>query len=220
MALRAPKWQGDPCRFIAELLVWLETAGTNHYDETVSQHEHALQSAALATQRGGNPALVVAALLHDVGHLLVDEHAGRDGFLARDLAHERVGAGWLSRTFGPGVTEPVLLHVAAKRYLCSIDATYYNGLSEASRRSFEVQGGTMTADESMTFLAHSAAPDAIELRRIDDLAKEPGRVVPSAFEYRELLLRVLGLGRVAGGDAGEASAGAGIGSSALPGRRR
>jgi phosphonate degradation associated HDIG domain protein len=196
MAVRAPKWQGDPGRFTAELLGWLERAGATRYDEIVTQYEHAVQSAALATQRGGSPTLIVAALLHDVGHLLVDEQ-GHTGFLARDLEHERVGAGWLSRTFGADVTEPIRMHVAAKRYLCSIDTAYYHGLSEGSKRSFVVQGGTMTGDEIEAFLAHPAAQNALELRRIDDLAKEPRRVVPGALEYRELLLQALRGGSLA-----------------------
>jgi phosphonate degradation associated HDIG domain protein len=200
MQLRAPKWQGDPGRFTAELLDWLQAAGATRYDEIVTQYEHAVQSAALARQRGGKPALIVAALLHDVGHLLTDEHEGRTGFLARDLKHERVGAGWLSRTFGVDVTGPIRLHVAAKRYLCSIDAAYYDGLSAGSKRSFDVQGGTMTAAAIKAFLAHPAAQDAIEVRRIDDLAKEPCRVVPDALEYRELLLQALRIRSVAASD--------------------
>jgi gamma-butyrobetaine dioxygenase len=191
MQWRAPKWQGDPGRFTTELLGWLERAGASRYDEIVTQYEHALQSAALARQRGGGPALVAAALLHDVGHLLVAEDDSRTEWLARDREHERVGAGWLSRVFGADVTEPIRLHVAAKRYLCASDASYYGGLSESSKRSLAVQGGTMTAAEIRAFLAHPVARDAIELRRIDDLAKERGRVVPDAYLYRELLLHAL-----------------------------
>jgi predicted HD phosphohydrolase len=188
---QAPKWRGDPGHFASELLHWLEAAGARRYDEIVSQYEHALQSAALAQKRERAPALVVAALLHDVGHLLLGEQGGGTGFLARDLEHERVGAGWLSRAFGAAVTEPIRLHVAAKRYLCSSDAAYYDGLSESSRRSFALQGGMMTADEMNAFAACPAAESAMELRRIDDLAKEPGRSVPGALAYHALLLQAL-----------------------------
>ena len=197
MKFRAPVWQGDPGRFTTELLDWLEAAGANRYDEAVTQYEHAVQSAALARRRGGTPARVAAALLHDVGHLLIGEHDERAEFLARDLEHERIGARWLARAFGSDVTEPIRLHVAAKRYLCSIDAAYYDDLSAGSKRSFALQGGTMTADAIKVFLAHPAAQDAIELRRIDDLAKDPGRVVPGALDYRDLLLQELGKGGVA-----------------------
>ncbi len=188
---QAPKWHGDAGRFTTDLLDWLEAAGATRYDEIVTQYEHAVQSAALARERDGSPALVVAALLHDLGHLLLGEQDGGTGFLARDLEHEHVGAGWLSRNFGTAVTEPIRLHVAAKRYLCSCDGAYYGGLSASSKRSFELQGGTMTGDEMKAFLAHPAARAAAELRRIDDLAKEPGRNVPGAFAYRALLLEAL-----------------------------
>jgi phosphonate degradation associated HDIG domain protein len=190
-------WRGDPGRFTTELLDWLEAAGASRYDEAVTQYEHALQSAALARQRGGTPARIAAALLHDVGHLLIGEHDSRAEFLARDLEHERIGARWLARAFGADVTEPIRLHVAAKRYLCSIDAAYYVDLSAGSKRSFDLQGGTLTADAITVFLAHPAAQDAIELRRIDDLAKEPGRAVPGASDYRDLLLLELQKGGAA-----------------------
>lgn len=191
MEFPAPKWQGEPDRFVSELLGWLEAAGATNYDEDVTQYEHALQSAALARQLGHRATLTVSALLHDVGHLLLGERGGRSGFLARDLEHERVGAVWLARAFDADVTEPIRMHVDAKRYLCSVDATYYSRLSEASKRSLGLQGGAMTADEVKAFLVCPGAEDAIELRRIDDLAKEPGCVVPGAGEYRELLLKAL-----------------------------
>jgi predicted HD phosphohydrolase len=188
MQAQAPKWQDNPDGFTTALLHWLETAGATRYDELVTQYQHALQSAALAGERGATPALVVAALLHDAGHLLL---AGRGDCPARDLEHERVGATWLARAFGAAVTEPIRLHVAAKRYLCSCEAAYYDGLSEASKRSFDLQGGAMTTAEIKAFLAHPAAQDAIELRRIDDLAKVPGRNVPGALAYRAPLLQAL-----------------------------
>lgn len=192
MRFRAPQWEDDPDQFVAGLLAWMEVAGATHYDEAVSQYAHALQSAALAKECGGGSALVVAALLHDVGHLLIGEHDSRKPFPERDLEHERIGSLWLSRAFGCDVTGPVRMHVAAKRYLCSIDAAYYGGLSEASKRSLDLQGGTMTVDEIREFLAQPAAQDAIELRRIDDLAKESGRVVPGGDAYRALLVEALG----------------------------
>ena len=91
-------------------------------DENVTQREHALQSALLAEQAAGkeNHEIVTSSLLHDIGHLLLDEHAGDDSFLAEDLEHEVVGQAWLERYFSPAVTLPVLYHVAAKRYLTSV----------------------------------------------------------------------------------------------------
>ena len=112
----------------------------------MSQAEHALQAAELAEREGAPDRLVVAALLHDVGHLL----DGQDEDLADrgvDGRHEEAGCAWLARHFGPEVTEPIRLHVAAKRYLCAVDPSYLDGLSPASRLSLSVQGGPMGAEE-------------------------------------------------------------------------
>ena len=111
-----------------------------YFGEAVSEAEHALQSAALARADGAGDTLVVAALLHDVGHLL---HGLGEDLAERGLdgRHEEVGHAWLSDYFGPAVAEPVRLHVAAKRYLCAVEPAYLTGLSPASRQSLGLQGG-------------------------------------------------------------------------------
>ena len=113
---------------------------TAYHGESVSQAEHALQAAYLAEQSQAPDALVVAALLHDVGHLLdgQDEDLAGRGF---DGRHEEAGCAWLATNFGPEVTEPIRLHVAAKRYLCAVSSSYLDGLSPASRLSLSLQGG-------------------------------------------------------------------------------
>src|SRR5580658_149933 len=124
-----------------------------YHGEAVSQTEHALQAAELAELEGAPDRLVVAALLHDVGHLL----DGQDEDLAHrgvDGRHEEAGGAWLARHFGPEVIEPIRLHVAAKRYLCAVDPTYLDGLSPASRLSLSVQGGPMRAEERAQFEAN------------------------------------------------------------------
>ena len=116
----------------------------------MSQAEHALQAAELAEREGAPDALVVAALLHDVGHLL----DGQDEDLADrgvDGRHEEAGCAWLAAHFGPEVIEPIRLHVAAKRYLCAVDPAYLDGLSPASRLSLSLQGGPMDAEERARF---------------------------------------------------------------------
>jgi predicted HD phosphohydrolase len=131
-------------------------------------------------------ALVVAALLHDVGHLL----DGQDEDLADrgvDGRHEEAGCAWLSRHFGPEVTEPIRLHVAAKRYLCAVDRSYLSGLSRASRLSLELQGGPMTSAEVAAFEGHPFFRDAVRLRRWDDTAKVPGLAVPGPSHYQARL---------------------------------
>jgi [1-hydroxy-2-(trimethylamino)ethyl]phosphonate dioxygenase len=164
----------------------LESRGSGRYGlSAVTQKEHALQAADLAAQRGLGDALVIAALFHDVGHLLV----GEDVDLAQqgiDDRHEVTSADALETVFGKDVAGPVRLHVAAKRYLCAVNPAYYDKLSEDSRRSLVLQGGPMTPTEVAAFdnLEHRAA--ALALRMIDDEAKVAGRTTPSLDSYRSL----------------------------------
>jgi [1-hydroxy-2-(trimethylamino)ethyl]phosphonate dioxygenase len=157
-----------------------------YYGEAVSQTEHALQAAELAAQEGAPDHLVVAALLHDVGHLL----DGQDEDLADrglDGRHEEAGYTWLAAHFGPDVTEPVRLHVAAKRYLCAVDPAYLAGLSSASRLSLSLQGGPMDAEECADFESNPLYHDAVRLRQWDDTAKIPGLKAPGLAYYRRRL---------------------------------
>jgi phosphonate degradation associated HDIG domain protein len=169
---------------VDEILDLFATRGAAAYHgEAVSQEEHALQAADLAVREGVPGALVIAALLHDVGHLL----DGQDEDLAErglDGRHEEAGCAWLSRHFGPEVTEPIRLHVAAKRYLCAVDSTYLAGLSRASRLSLELQGGPMIPAELAEFEGNAYFRDAVRLRRWDDMAKVPGLAVPGRSHYR------------------------------------
>jgi len=165
------------------------SGGELYFGESVTQREHALQCASLAERAGAPEALVIAALLHDVGHLL----HGRPESLADsgvDGLHEVVGQRWLSRFFGPEVTEPVRLHVDAKRYLCATDPEYLNGLSPASRQSLALQGGPLQGEALSEFADRPFALDAVRLRRWDDRAKVPGLVVPDLDHYRTLLVTV------------------------------
>jgi phosphonate degradation associated HDIG domain protein len=150
--------------------------------EEVTQLEHALQAAMLAEREGAGPALVSAALLHDVGHLMHDlpEDAPDHGV---DDVHEQLACDWLSNYFGPDVVEPVRLHVAAKRYLCAVDSRYHDDLSDASRQSLALQGGPFTADEARQFEEHPLFKDCIRLRRWDDLAKVVNLKTPDLEHY-------------------------------------
>jgi phosphonate degradation associated HDIG domain protein len=167
--------------------------GDTYYDAAVTQTEHALQTAALAEAEDADEALVMAALLHDIGHLLVDEHAGRTAFLTSDAEHERVGARVLRRWFGTAVTGPIALHVPAKRYLVATDPHYAAALSDASVRSLAVQGGPMSSAEVTTFSQRRWARDACRIRRWDDRAKTAGVTSPPFEHYRPRLHRLLRL---------------------------
>ena len=168
----------------------LESRGGGRYGlSAVTQKEHALQAAQLATQRGLGEALIIAALFHDVGHLLVE----KDLDLARqgiDDLHEETSANALETVFGKDVAEPVRLHVAAKRYLCAVNPAYHDKLSEDSRRSLVLQGGPMTPTEVAAFdnLEHRTA--ALALRMIDDEAKVAGLKTSSLDSYRPLAARL------------------------------
>jgi phosphonate degradation associated HDIG domain protein len=158
-----------------------------YHGEAVSQMEHALQAADLATRQGAPNDLIVAALLHDVGHLF----DGQDEDLADrglDGRHEEAGCAWLTAHFGPTVTEPIRLHVAAKRYLCSVDPTYLAGLSPSSRLSLKLQGGPMKVEERAIFESSPLCDDAVLLRHWDDEAKVPGLNVAGLDHYRDRLL--------------------------------
>jgi phosphonate degradation associated HDIG domain protein len=174
----------DPIEFV--LCLFKERGDAAYIGEPVSQTEHALQTARAAEQAAASAALVAAALLHDVGHLLHDlpEDCALAGI---DDAHEERGARWLSLHFGPDVAEPVRLHVAAKRFLCATEATYAGQLSEASLRSLQLQGGPFTPDEVEHFRAHPQAQAALALRRLDEQAKVPGLHTPGLEHFRPFL---------------------------------
>jgi phosphonate degradation associated HDIG domain protein len=165
----------------------VEEHGARQYGrEAVSQREHALQCATLAERAGAAPALVVASLLHDVGHL-IDPDADAADNDDRDARHEASGASWISGLFGDDVLMPIRLHVAAKRYLTAIDRGYMATLSPQSVRSLSMQGGPFTPAEAERFIAAPHADDAVKLRRWDDLAKDPDAVTPDLDHFVPML---------------------------------
>jgi phosphonate degradation associated HDIG domain protein len=156
----------------------------------ITQKQHALQAAALAEHDGQDDALVVAALLHDIGHLVHDlgENPAADGV---DDRHEEAGDAWLRRHFGPAVTEPVRLHVAAKRYLCATEPDYVAKLAPDSVRSLALQGGPMSTDEVAAFRALPHHEAAVILRRYDEQAKVKDLPTPPVAHFLPRVARVL-----------------------------
>ncbi len=159
-----------------------EDGAVAYFGEDVTVTEHQLQAAQRAELEGAPDPLIVAALVHDIGWILAASAGGE-----KWEPHEQLGADWLSGFLPPAVTEPVRMHVLAKRYLCSTRPDYYDELSEESRRTLVNQGGLLEDREVKQFegLAHSG--DAIRLRIWDDLAKVPGWETPGLDHYERLL---------------------------------
>ena len=180
-----------PGQKVDALFNYMEAQGQSFYDEVVTQLEHALQCAALAQQNNVGPTLITGALLHDIGHFILDEHNADKAFLATDLNHEEIGARYMEPFFPEAVTTPIRLHVPAKRYLCATDASYHDGLSEASKRSLIVQGGAMSDEEQEAFEQIPHFRDALTLRRWDDLAKVKGLETARLETYRDIVQHCL-----------------------------
>ena len=167
----------------------LSDHGAKQYGrEPVSQLEHALQCAYLAESAGESDEVVIASLLHDVGHMLKVENAGTillDN--DRDDLHQYTLMPFLRGKLPAAVLEPIRLHVDAKRYLCQAEAAYFTSLSSASVRSMALQGGVFTEDQAHAFLQQPHADAAVRLRRYDDLAKVAGRTVQPLDHYLQRL---------------------------------
>lgn len=158
--------------------------------EEVTQEQHALQCAALAEAEDAPASLISAALLHDIGHLIDSEF---EQALERreDRRHEDLGRDFLEAHFGPEVTEPVRLHVDAKRYLCAVDWDYYASLSHSSRNTLEMQGGPFSPSEARDFINRPYAEDAVRLRLWDDRAKDPEMNTPGIDHFLPYLAQVM-----------------------------
>jgi len=169
--------------------IFAARGATAYFGECVSITEHALQTAYFAQRDAASPELVVAALLHDVGHLLENTPDDLDEW-AHDACHESIGSAWLARRFPPAVVEPVRLHVAAKRYLCATDPNYHTKLSPASVITLGLQGGPMTPREIAAFETELYHRPALHLRQWDDQAKIVALVTPQISDYAALIRSV------------------------------
>jgi phosphonate degradation associated HDIG domain protein len=169
--------------FLDDLSALLQGKGDRPYGLfQVNQLQHALQSAWGAEMDGGSAALIAASLLHDVGHMVHDlgEDPATSGV---DDRHEVLGADWLAERFGPEVSEPVRLHVPAKRFLCATEADYFGKLAPDSVRSLALQGGPMNEAEVAAFRALPQPAEAVRLRRYDEAAKEKGLATPPLAHF-------------------------------------
>jgi [1-hydroxy-2-(trimethylamino)ethyl]phosphonate dioxygenase len=169
-----------------EIFEIFATRGSIAYGEKVSTTDHCLQTAWFAQLEKAPSQLVIAALLHDIGHLVMDVPDELEDWL-EDARHEEVGGAWLARRFGPAISEPVRLHVPAKRYLCATQQSYFGLLSPASAKTLELQGGPMSPAEVAAFETEPFYRDAIRVRHWDDSGKVAGMVIPDLASYRALL---------------------------------
>ena len=158
----------------------------SYLGEDVTMAQHMLQAAQCAEQSGADVSLIVAALLHDIGHY---KNEIPESVLAKGMNnfHEEAGANFLEDYFPTSVVEPIRQHVSAKRYLCSVKAHYFERLTPASIHTLNLQGGPMNKEEVKEFEKNQYLQECINLRFWDEEAKDPDRVCPSFSYYRALI---------------------------------
>ena len=173
--------------------------GEEYLGEPVTMAEHMLQGAHLAEQQGEPEIIIVAALLHDVGHF-TSEFGSFSMDDTQDRHHEEAGARVLERFFPSLVVDCVRHHVAAKRYICATDPDYFAELSAASVHSLKLQGGAMDEAEVAEFEKNPNLREIVRVRRLDDAGKIAGAVTPGFFHYAPMLQRIVDAhsGRAAG----------------------
>ena len=195
------RWQGRSLLgrerpMVDHLLDLLRESGRHHYGESVTMLEHVLQSAAEVAGDDGDDdddELILAALLHDIGHVVRPGAGGEFGAagIHGRPDHAEIGAAYLRPWLPATVVEPIRLHVAAKRHLVGTDPEYADQLSDASRITLEQQGGAFSDGESARFLSSPHADRALRLRRCDDLGKRPELAVASLDDHRERIADAL-----------------------------
>ena len=166
-----------------------KTKGNTMYDKHISQLTHSFQTMEMAIRKGFDEKFQLCCFLHDIGHLLLDENNSNEDFLKDDLKHELIGYNFLKNFLDDEITKPILLHVQAKRFLCSINKEYYNSLSDASKESFKIQGGKMSEEQCKIFRNNSYLNLAVTLREFEDISKKKRENIKcSELVYIEKLL--------------------------------
>jgi len=182
-----------------EILGLYESYGGAEYaGEKVSQLEHMVQAAQLAEAQGFDEEVILAAFLHDVGHISeaakgdesMSASRGMDGFGIKD--HEELGAEFLrGKGFSKKIVRLVESHVEAKRYLTIKDPAYYAQLSDASKKTLEYQGGPMSEEEAAAFEQYPLFDLIIRMRKWDEEAKIENQPLPDLRHYRQMMLHHL-----------------------------
>jgi 2-amino-1-hydroxyethylphosphonate dioxygenase (glycine-forming) len=178
-----------PIGYADEIIeLYQKHGGNEYYGEAVTQLQHAQQSAELAKQQGCDEEMVLAAFLHDIGHICMSNHNIKVMDNYGVMNHEKIGAAFLlNRKFSERLIELVQAHVSAKRYLTFKDENYYTQLSEASKKTLEFQGGKMSRDEAFIFEGNPLFEQMIAMRRIDELAKDES-IEPGDLKYYHQLI--------------------------------
>lgn len=176
---------------VNEIFSLYEKYGAGEYaGEKVTQLQHMVQAGELAKNAGYDDEVILAAFLHDIGHILESEHEQMDGFGTVD--HEKVGADFLrERGFSERLARLVENHVSAKRYLTLKNPAYYEGLSEASKKTLEYQGGRMTEAEAAAFESDELFKEFIDMRFWDEQAKIEDMPLASIEYYKNLMIKYL-----------------------------
>ena len=158
----------------------------SYLGEDVTMAQHMLQAAQCAEESGADESLIVAALLHDIGHYKneIPETALAKGI---NNYHEEAGANFLEDYFPVSVIEPIRQHVSAKRYLCAVKSNYFQSLSVASVHTLNLQGGPMNENEIKEFEKNAYLDDCVKLRYCDEGAKDPERIHPQFSYFRALV---------------------------------
>ncbi len=172
-----------------EIMGYYQDYGGEEYaGEKVTQLEHMVQAAELAEQQGFDEEVVLAAFLHDIGHICNPGHGDNemDGFGIKD--HEEIGADFLKQKgFSKKIVRLVESHVEAKRYLTLKDPKYYDQLSDASKKTLEYQGGRMSEEEANAFEQYPLFDLIIKMRKCDEQAKIEHKPLPALVHYRKMI---------------------------------
>ncbi len=174
--------------FLAD--IFARRGGEEYLGEPVTMAQHMLQAACVAEQAGQSEEVIVAALLHDIGHF-TSEFGTYSPDDTEDRHHEDAGGDVLAPFFPPRVVDCVRHHVAAKRYLCATRPEYFNKLSPASVHTLSLQGGPMQAHEVAAFERNPHLKDIIKVRVYDEAGKHAGISTPTFAHYAPMLQRVV-----------------------------
>ena len=146
----------------------------------ITLKQQAIMSADMALSNNENEKLILSTFLHDIGHLIINEHNDKEDFLKKDLKHEDVGYRYLERYYDSDIIMPILYHVKAKRYLCSVNINYYNNLSLTSKNMYHLQGGELDEETYKNLKKDPHFKDAIKIKKYDDMAKNMN------YEYQRI----------------------------------